>query len=294
MKKTPTPYTIVYQDDAILIVDKAPGLAVLAGRGRTESLLTLLEADKRVTLPAEPLPPPPPPAGQSEASSADDSDDLPVLSPHRSLMVIHRIDAETSGILMFAKTRDAMKALGDQFRLRLIKKEYWALVRGTPLQESGSVDLPIGVDPKDKTRMIIRGNDAKKCRTKWVAGQRFAGVTLLKVYPVTGRRHQIRVHLKAMGYPLAVDPLYGGKADTKGKGDEEGGESGGLKLSEFKRHYKTGKFQEERPLMNRLTLHARSLTFVHPTTGVEMTIEAPLPKDFRGTLEALEKWARKV
>lgn len=125
--------------------------------------------------------------------------------------------------------------------------------------------------------MIIRGLEAKKSRTKWVLGERFKGVTLLKVYPVTGRRHRIRVHLKAMGYPLAVDPFYGGTA---------------LLLSEFKKHYKVGKYQEERPLMSRLTLHAHSLKIMHPTTGEELTLTAELPKDFASALAALEKWAR--
>ncbi|MCL2641304.1 MAG: hypothetical protein FWD53_10695, partial [Phycisphaerales bacterium] len=83
-------------------------------------------------------------------------------------------------------------------------------------------------------------------------------------------------HLKAIGYPLAVDPLYGGKA---------------LLLSEFKRHYKLAKFTEERPLIGRLTLHAHRLTFQHPTTNEQLTLTAPLPKDFRGALAALTKWA---
>src|SRR5437660_549585 len=88
----------------------------------------------------------------------------------------------------------------------------------------------------------------------------------LAVLPLPGRRHQIRVHLKAMGYPLAVDPAYGGEK---------------LVLSEFKRAYKLGKFQEERPLIDRLTLHARSITFIHPANGQESTITSELPKDFR-------------
>ena len=158
-----------------------------------------------------------------------------------------------------------------------MEKEYWALVSRAPPHESGSVDLPIGPDPRDKNRMVIRGEDAKKSRTKWVMAERFKGVTLLKVFPVTGRRHQIRVHLKAMGYPLVVDPLYGGEE---------------LLLSEFKRRYKLPRGGEEKPLLSRLSLHAYKLTFVHPITGQESTITAELAKDFRITLTALERWAK--
>ncbi len=245
-------YTFVHQDEAIVAVNKTAGLAVLSGRGRSENLYDLLARDPEAGFAG----------GEGEGKP----------------LMVHRIDADTSGLIMFAKTAEAQKALSEQFRNRTVSKEYLALVRGTPTQESGSTDLPIGGDPHNKTRMVIRGLEAKKSRTKWVAAERFAGVTLMKVYPVTGRRHQIRVHLKAIGYPLAVDPYYGGER---------------LLLSEFKRRYKVTKGQEERPLMERLTLHAHRLTFVHPVSGAEMTLEAELAKDFRVTLEALRKWARR-
>jgi RluA family pseudouridine synthase len=238
-------YDLLFQDDALVAINKPARLAVLPGRGRTESLVELLTADPRLKG-AKPL-------------------------------IVHRLDADTSGVIVFALTEAAHRALSEQFRLRTVTKEYWALVRGTPLHESGSVNLPIGGDPGNKNRMVIRGLEPKKSRTNWVMKDRFKGVSLLAVFPVTGRRHQIRVHLKAMGHPLAVDPYYGGES---------------LLLSEFKRKYKLGKHQEERPLMERLTLHARSLSFAHPTSGEPMTISAELPKDFRSALAALEKWAR--
>jgi 23S rRNA pseudouridine955/2504/2580 synthase/23S rRNA pseudouridine1911/1915/1917 synthase len=239
-------YEIIHLDDSFVAINKPAGLAVLPGRGRKTSLLTLLKEDPKL-------------AGKI---------------PH----IVHRIDADTSGVILLALSAEAHKSLSTQFRERTVEKEYLALVRGTPLNESGSVDLPIGTDPHNPKRMVIRGIEPKKSRTKWIVESRFGGVTLLKVFPITGRRHQIRVHLKAMGFPLAVDPLYGGED---------------IKLSEFKRHYKLGKFQEERPLIDRLTLHARAITIAHPIGGEQVRIEAELPKDFRSTLTALEKWAKR-
>jgi 23S rRNA pseudouridine955/2504/2580 synthase/23S rRNA pseudouridine1911/1915/1917 synthase len=242
--KRPPPYTIVHLDEAIVAVNKSPGILSVPGRGHSESVVGLLAVDPKL-------------AG-----------DKPLL--------VHRIDADTSGMLLLARTPQAQKHLGGQFALRTITKEYLALVRGTPLDDAGTVDLPIGHDRHDKERMVIRGIDAKPARTRWAVETRYAGVTLLRVYPVSGRRHQVRVHLKAMGYPLAVDPLYGGEH---------------LLLSEFKRKFKLGKLQDERPLMARLTLHAHRLTFSHPLTDAPTTLTAELPKDFRSTLTALDRWA---
>src|SRR5205085_884517 len=129
MKKT-AHYEILHQDDAIIAVNKAARLAVLPGRGRKESLVELLAADPR----------------------------LKGAKPY----IIHRLDADTSGLILFALNESAHRAMGEQFRLRTVIKEYWALVRGTPLHESGSVNLPIGGDPNNKNRMVIRGLEPKQ------------------------------------------------------------------------------------------------------------------------------------
>jgi 23S rRNA pseudouridine1911/1915/1917 synthase len=235
---------ILARDASLLAIDKPSGLAVLPGRGRDDSLLQQVTrelAPENIT----PLP-------------------------------VHRIDADTSGLVIFALTRAAQRALSGQFLQRTVTKEYLALVRGNPLHATGTIDLPLGPDPKDKTRMIIHGKNVKAAISRWEVEQAFRGLTLLRVFPETGRRHQIRVHLKAIGYPLAVDPLYGGEP---------------LRLSEFKRNYKIGKWENERPMIARLTLHAHRLRLTHPETDLPLELEAPLPKDFRATIASLGRWA---
>jgi RluA family pseudouridine synthase len=237
-------YSLIHVDPSLVAVNKPSGLAVLPGRGRTDCLLEQLRVDPAL-------------AG------------LPVLP-------VHRLDADTSGVLVFARSTAAQRSLSEQFRLRSVNKEYLALVRGSPLQESGSIVRPIGIDPRHPKQMIIGGRDPRPAETRFTIEQRFRDVTLLRVQPLSGRRHQIRVHLKAWGYPLVYDALYGGTE---------------LLLSEFKRGFKAGKYQTEKSLVKRLTLHAHRLTLQHPDDGREVSYCAEIPKDLAGLLKTLTRWA---
>lgn len=238
-------------DDARLVaVNKPAGLATIPGRGESTSLLQRL-ADQ-LGLPC---------AGETDPR----------------LRVVHRLDKDTSGVVLFAKDIETQRTLSEQFQNNRVVKQYLALVVGRPAESEGEIDAPLAPDPRDRRRMAVQ-RQGRPARTLWKIEQVFRGLTLLRVYPKTGKTHQIRVHLRSIGLPLAVDPLYNPHA-------------GGVRLSEFKRGYRPARGQEERPLISRLTLHALSLEFLH-LDGSEHRVEAPLPRDFDATLRMLQKYAK--
>jgi RluA family pseudouridine synthase len=194
---------------------------------------------------------------------------------HGDPRVVHRLDAETSGVLLIARGIDSQRALVRQFAERQVEKAYLAIVRGRPAAERGVIDRPIAVDLQHPDRMRIGGRGSKAAMTEWELLESWAGLSLLRCRPRTGRTHQIRVHLAHAGTPLAVDALYGS------------GE--GLWLSQLKPGYHASRRHEEHPLIARLTLHAGSLRFVHPADGRQVHVEAEPPKDFRATLNQLRK-----
>jgi 23S rRNA pseudouridine1911/1915/1917 synthase len=193
------------------------------------------------------------------------------------LFLVHRLDRGTSGVLLLARNPEAQRALSEQFQHRRVEKTYLALVRGTPEAAEGLIDAPLIRDPRSPTRMIVHARRGKPSQTRWEVLERFRGIALLRCRPLTGRQHQIRVHLAHAGMPLLVDGLYG--------------ESDAFYLSQIKAGYRRGA-DEERPLIARLTLHAESLTFFQPRTGERLHLEAPLPKDFRAVLNQLRKMVR--
>jgi 23S rRNA pseudouridine955/2504/2580 synthase/23S rRNA pseudouridine1911/1915/1917 synthase len=175
-------------------------------------------------------------------------------------------------VLLFAKNITAQRHLSHQFQNNTVQKEYLALVAGRPTEDEGEIDARLAPHPTNPKLMAIskRGRPAK---TLWKVEQRFRTYTLLRVFPKTGKTHQIRVHLRDAGMPLAVDPLYNPQAPP-------------LLLSNLKRDYRsTG---EERPLISRLTLHAEKLRF-RDLTEAEIELVSPLPKDFRATVNQLSK-----
>ena len=174
--------------------------------------------------------------------------------------IVHRLDKETSGVLVIAKNQEAFERLKSQFQKREVKKEYLALVRGVLKEPSGVIDLPIGKSKKDFRKKTSLGKMAGKVReavTEYEVVKRFGGYTLVKVFPKTGRTHQIRVHFKAIGHPVVCDKLYGPK-----KQDCLG----------LQRHF----------------LHASSLEIALPSGG-RIKLEADLPDDLQKVLKSLEQ-----
>ncbi|MFT6320638.1 MAG: RluA family pseudouridine synthase [Granulosicoccus sp.] len=193
------------------------------------------------------------------------------------VFVVHRLDKETSGVILFAKNAAAHRNLSMQFEARTVDKIYLALVEGSVHKEEGEINQPIANNMRDKGRMIIASR-GKPSLTLYQVIERFKNYTLVEANIKTGRTHQVRVHFEVIGYPLAVDSLYGRKD--------------AFLLSEVKmKKYRSGKdVIEEKPLMSRTTLHAAKVTFNHPTTDESITFEAELPKDFRAVLNQLRKW----
>jgi len=190
------------------------------------------------------------------------------------IYVVHRIDRETSGLVLFAKTAEAHRHLNDLFEHRKVEKRYLAIVRGNPESNAWTVDLALREHPAVKGKMMIDQGRGKEAATDFSIVERFEGFALVEARPRTGRTHQIRVHLAAGGTPVLGDPVYG---DGKP-----------FLLSEVKQAY-YGK-EEERPLLARTALHASALRFVHPGSGQPMALRALPPKDFEAIVRNLRKY----
>jgi 23S rRNA pseudouridine1911/1915/1917 synthase len=178
--------------------------------------------------------------------------------------IVHRLDRVTSGVLIVAKTDEAHQQLSEDFKSRDIKKVYHALVHGIPASEEGMIDQPIGRDHSDRKRMCIR-EDGRNSLTKYKIWGRGLGGSFLKLYPYTGRTHQIRVHMKYLGCPLVGDPLYHHRK-KRGRGEME-------------RLFST---------YPGIALHAHSIAFTHPVTREPMTFNAPLPALFESVITRMK------
>jgi len=197
------------------------------------------------------------------------------LSP--DIFNVHRLDAETSGVLLCAKTRDGRQGLCRLIEARKARTEYLAITRGSPQKDSGSIDLRLARDERWPGRMRVAVQGGKPSQTDYAVVERWREYGLVKAIPLTGLPHQVRVHLAAIDAPVLGDAFYG-----KGRG---------LYLSDLKRTYKAKPNHPERPLIGHIALHASSFTFTHPATGQPLTILAPMPKKFSVAIKYLRMFA---
>lgn len=194
------------------------------------------------------------------------------------VFTVHRLDKDTSGLIVFAKNEAAHKHLSKQFEARQTKKIYRGLVIGSLMDKQGSINSPIAEHPAQNGTMIIHRN-GKESLTDYEVLEDFGIYSLLQFRIHTGRTHQIRVHMKDAGHPIVCDPLYG---DGKP-----------VLVSSLKSKFKLSKdVEEERPILNRLALHAYLLSFTD-IDGKTVELEASLPKDMRATIQQLEKRKKK-
>jgi RluA family pseudouridine synthase len=192
-------------------------------------------------------------------------------------VVCHRLDRDTSGCLVLAKDRDTAAKLMEAFRERTVAKTYVALVLGAPQPPAGEVEFQVAPDRFRPGAMQIVAKKGKECRDAYETLETFRGLSFVRVSPRTGRTHEVRLALKHLGTPCAFDLLYGGRDP--------------ILLSSFKRGYRVGRGREEQPLIDRLTLHAATIEFPHPSGAGTVRAEAPLPRDLETTLRQLRRHA---
>ncbi|GHT03929.1 hypothetical protein AGMMS49571_00910 [Endomicrobiia bacterium] len=232
---------IIYQDENILVVNKPSGMFVIPGRNiyENETLVEILRNQLK-----------------------------------QKLWVVHIIDRDASGVLVFAKNPETHRNISVQFENSKIRKKYIALLSGVLEENEGTINKPLIISGKN-VRIDITG---KESITDFKVLENFRSYTLVNALPLTVKRHQIRIHFWSLGHPLAIDGEYG-TLDP-------------IFLSSFKRGYKIKKGKTENPLISRLTLHAAALTLILPGSGEEKTFEAALAKDFEVAVKQLRKYGR--
>ena len=242
------PLNIIYEDDDIIVLNKQPDMIVHPARGNTYGTLVnalVFHSDKL-------------------------SSGLGEFRPG----IVHRLDKDTTGVMVVAKNDIAQWKIAKQFEQRKTKKSYLAIVHGMPELTADRINAPLGVHPKIREKYAIRPEIGKEAITFYEVVESFRGFSLLKLTPKTGRTHQIRVHLSYIKHPIVGDDMYGGKLVYPWQlADEEPA--------------------VQEPVISRVALHASTLEFIHPTTKKAVKFEAPLPEDIQNLLALLRKY-RKV
>ncbi len=234
---------IIYEDNDMLVINKHSGISVTKDRAGLPQLIDLLN---------EQLGPQP-----------------------TKLRLVHRLDKDTSGVMILARNKAAQTLFSGYFEDRRVRKTYLTLVRGALIEQQGTISAPLARNRKNTEFMRIDFNKGKDSITDWRLLADFGDVALLAVHPLTGRTHQIRVHLPSISLPLLIDPAYGAGLP--------------LYLSDFKPNYRLAKGKTERPLIDRLTLHAYQLELPDQHGHRPSLFIAGLDKKFKAALKMLTK-----
>jgi 23S rRNA pseudouridine1911/1915/1917 synthase len=238
------PLDVLYEDECLVVINKPPGMVVHPSKGHWSGTLA--------------------------AALAFHFENLSTAGGPTRPGIVHRLDRDTSGVIVVAKNDPVHVGLAKQFELRTVEKQYFAIVAGNPDRDADVIQQPIGVHPAQREKMAIRSGHrtSREASTFYEVQQRFGRFAAVKVVPKTGRTHQIRVHLVHAGCPVLCDPLYGGR-DRITRGELHGDP------------------HDDTVLLDRTALHAQRLAFSHPESGQRLTIEAPLPADLVAVLEEL-------
>ncbi len=238
---------ILFEDDYLVAINKAPGMVVHPAKGHWAGTLT--------------------------SALAYHFEKLSSIGGLARPGIVHRLDRDTSGVILIAKTDASHLSLSKQFEERKVEKEYFAIVSPVPDRDRDLIDKPIGAHPYQREKKAIRvGHSTSRAATTFYEViDRFRGFASVSVKPKTGRTHQIRVHLAHIGTPVLCDALYSGRAR--------------LTMKEI-----TKRAEDELPLLERQALHAHRISFSHPQSGKQIEIVAELPKDIRETLETIREY----
>ncbi len=242
---------ILYEDDAIIAVNKPSGVLITPDRW-DRGIVTLQDMLREYLRRSSPV------------------------GEHPNIRVVHRLDKDTSGVVLLAKDVKAQSYLSKQFEKSEVSKTYYAIVRGNIAENDGIINQPLMESAKKAGVMVVHPK-GKKSITLFTVLERFGEFTLVEANPLTGRTHQVRVHFADKGYPLAIDPMSGAAEPVY--------------LSRLKKNYKIKPGEPEKPVIHRLALHALRISFKEPTEGKTLVLEAPLPKDFSRMLKYLRKYA---
>jgi 23S rRNA pseudouridine1911/1915/1917 synthase len=242
------PLNVIYEDDDIIIINKAAGMLVHPARGNRHG--TLVNA---LSFYSDKL-----------------SSGLGEFRPG----VVHRLDKNTTGVIVITKNEKAQWKIAKQFERRQTYKEYLAIVHGTPRLKNDRIVAPLGMHPRIRERYAVRSYAGKEAITFYQIAEEFRGFSLMRLFPKTGRTHQIRVHMSYIKHPIVADDWYGGKL---------------VYLWQLKNE----KPAIEDPILKRTALHAYKLGFTHPSTGEKVEFVAPLAPDMQHFLDLLRKYRKK-